>query len=644
MDLVTPPHWFRSSSTTRAPKYWLAWYALPRFRQPGESSRTAELSAVSGQVVRRRDGGWHTASCLTTIDPERFVAWLNEQSREYDGLQCVTHWLTLGATLIRLWERMARREYQIHDTRPPRPSRKNPDKLASPSHGLAVTADPPAILNLWHRDGFRVNLIDLRNYLDKELPDLAKMVGLTVRPWDQEETDLHAAGVECEARVAVVRECVCRMVDEWTRLGMGGWRPSIGGLASSSFRIEAGPRAVFVDKDPLATAVARQCYYGGETRLYRVGKSEGVVYELDVVAAYLWAMGHHPHPVRHLTNLREPTVEQLAANVRLYWCGAIVRLENSPTPHPVRRHGLVRYCQGSYWTALAHPELVTALRDGVVKQVYAATVYRVGRPFHGWAESRWHARRLATERCDKVAAAIHKLLGNSLYGRWVMRTSPWRDLPDQTPRSPYGRWMHVDLDTNKVTERRSIGWCVQEKGEPEEHPDSVPAIGASITSLVRQEMRRLISIAHRRNVYWQCVDAIHVTPDGLNRLAQAGWIDPDRVGCLGIKAIYENVEYNGPYDIRLPAGQKTVGLKHDAIRHGPTLWKQWVGPGLEELLSRGVGDGYSQTLEKWIASVKMPPGEVGPDGCVGDDVLNSGAFPENLDLDIWGDRDERRCP
>lgn len=635
MDNVIKPHWFRPSSTTRVPRLWCFWYALPRFVETSSGHRTAKLACVSGQVCTIRSGKIRTDDALTTIDPEHFHAWLLKWTSRKSTLQAVTYWLTAGASMLGMWDRMRMKEWTVHDPRGPRPSRKDPTKNANPSHGFVVTADPPAILQLWHRSGVRVNWLDIRNYCDKDIHELSFMVGSTLHPWDEGETDLCGAAIACEQRTGVLRDFVYRMVSEWTRHGMGQWRPSLGGLATSSFRVLCPDRTILVDRDCLATKICRESYYGGETRSLHVGRVEGPIYEVDMNAAYAWSMASGRHPVMHQTNMREPSVSQLEGSARLWWVAAVVKIEDSPVAFPVRRHGLVRYCVGSYWTALCGDDLTEALRIGVVKRVLCAAVYSTGKPFGMWVDARWRSRMIARESGDRVAAWFHKSLGNGLYGRWAMRASPWKDRPDVPPRQAFGRWTEIDDDDDTVRQMRAIGWSVQERQEPEEHMDAVPAIAGSVTAKVRKEMRFLLNWIGPTSVHWQCVDCFHINSEGMARVESSGLLDPSMMGKLSQKAVYQWVEYHGPYDLRLPDGHKTAGLARDAIQASPCLWTQWTGPGMDELLGRGGPGGYEQ-VESCFTSRDAGRLATGHgSGEVARDAINSDDLPRNLSFDIW---------
>lgn len=637
MGSVTPSHWFRPSSTTRVPKNWLFWYALPRFTCTDSCTRTAKLACVAGSVCVRRDGGWRVVESINTLDPEKFNKFVLDHSGPKFSLQCVTYWLTLGAQLIGLFDRMANREWGIHDTRRGGVCRTDATKTPRPSHGMVVDSDPPTILSLWHSSGVQAKWLDLRNWIPRSLPEIAVCVGRDWRTWDSTETDLCSLRITCEEAVSIVRDAAQRLIDEWCRLGMGQWRPSIGGLASSSYRVSCPTRSILIDKDPLATKICREAYYGGEVKLFRPGRHDGPIYEIDVNAAYGWAMASQMQPVAHCTNMREPSVAQLESSMRLWWHAAVVRVESDSLLLPVRRKGFVRYPTGSFWTTLCGPELDDAMRAGVIKEVYCAAVYRNGRPFSEWVSQRWEHRKLCRESGDKLTAGFHKNLAVSLYGRWAMKTSPWNDLIGENARLPFMRWTHVDMPTGKVTERRSVGWCVQEKADPEEHSDSLPAIAANVTSHVRKLMRHLRSVAGRQNVLWQCVDCLHVNQEGRDRLDRGSWLDSDRLGMMSVKNVYDWVEYLSQHDARFPGGHKTVGLQRDATPSVGNSWVQWCGPGMAELLTGEGREEYRQWLTEWSPRYINYLEQIGPDGILLDQRYMSDEFPESLRFDIWGD-------
>lgn len=101
-------------------------------------------------------------------------------------------------------------------------------------------------------------------------------------------------------------------------------------------------------------------------------------------------------------------------------------------------------------------------------------------------------------------------------------------------------------------------------------PHSFPAISAFVTAAARQRMDGLREIAGKGNVYYQCVDSLHVNDEGYNALVEAGEVHGQALGKLRWTESYEDIVYYGVNLLRIDGRWKAAGL-----------------PGLSEVLADG---------------------------------------------------------
>lgn len=326
---------------------------------------------------------------------------------------------------------------------------------------------------------------------------------------------------------------------------LGCVQPTIGSWSMNLWRHWHSGKKVCVHADTATSKLERAAYYGGECRVNRVGQYKGEYYALDVNNLYPYIQGAYLMPY-HLPEpqpaIMEGELEHLGNGI-----GAIARVRISSTSQtfPVRTQGRTIFALGDYWTTLAQPELSLAYRLGCVKEVAEYKIYYCTDLFSAWADRLWRLRFASKQGGHKTLAALLKMLGVSLHGRFGKRAVDWRECETAAPK-PWQRWIEQDSKGDWRV-HRAIGDNVTCKWASDDEPfDSFPAVAAFATSAARVYMHELRAIAGERECWYQFTDSLIVTATGRERLLAAGMIDASALGKLKTDSVFSNVNIRGP--------------------------------------------------------------------------------------------------
>lgn len=625
-----PPHWFRGSRSTRIPQSWCFFYARAAVERRESGLEIETLDDVAAVVVNRRGTRWKTTAEIHAASQTDWWQWIADVVLAERSCWCYGYRLAQQLTILGLWRRMERAEYGLRDPRPQRPSRANPLKIAQPRDGLAVLTDPPTILVLWHRSGRQLRLVDSLNVFPLQWDDFAGLVDVEQHQAGEQGSHVGSEIMTSRQRVEVIRRVIQTAAEEWQGRQLGSWRASLSGMAASSYRRTIRRPTILIDDDACSRAICREAYYGGETRAFRTGLIDGPVYEVDLASAYSWAMSARPHPCKLLQVVRRPSVRQLGLLASSTWSAAIVLLDTPERGYSVRRGDEVRQTRGTFWTALCGEELTDALDHDLVQECEVAAVYACQDVFSAWCEMWWSIRQEAERDGNRVLALLGKTIPCAFYGRWAMRSGTWQDRPGHAATVPWGHWHEIHPERGTVAEYRSLGGWVQERCDPVDAADTLPALSASITATVRVRMRQLVDQAGADNVHWQAVDCLWINAEGLRRLKMADCLAEGRRGYMRQHGAYKWVRIFGPHAVETDRDLRIVGLRPEHVRLGPDLFRQRIGPGLGTLL-RGVGpEQYTTACAEYQLAAWNAVGPINEMGTIGLPQLIDNRIPIRL--------------
>lgn len=474
--------------------------------------------------------------------------------------------------------------------------------------------------------GKSVRIVDIQNWLPAPLSELGEWIGLpqllTPTPVASDE----AVRLHCERDVQIMSVAVQQICALVRKRDLGCMRYTASGQAFRHWQHIGSPEAVIPPNHPKECALARAAYYGGRTEVFGTGLVNGPVYIVDCNGMYGAAMLRSMQP-RKLVDYSDRCGDGIPPP-GYPGLGAIAEvLLDSDTSYPVRDgDGTMTYPVGRHWTTLAGAELERALTFGHVQEVRRCAVYQLAPVCHEFVRRWWQWRTEYARAGDTVLSALCKAMPCYLYGRWGQLASAWEPAGNDSFGPPFAVAPHWDAQTKQWHPGRTIAsrseidrahvYRVDHSGLATrtvcrknwrfdlETPTSFPAIAAFTTAQARVIMDDYRAIAGAENVYYQCVDALHVSQEGYDRLLAAGAIDPDRMGALKLKRVADRVEYYGPNCLRVDGVLCAAGLpgRHVVAPDG-TIRAQTV-EGLQSILRRGPDGTVRVTTHDWTPGAK----------------------------------------
>lgn len=375
---------------------------------------------------------------------------------------------------------------------------------------LFVLEDPPVILLCHDRNGRKLVIVDLVNYLRCTADEVASLIDRVAG--DRPVTaSLDADCAQAVARRAETWALVLASLVGWVRdVGRVTFGYSAASQAFLCFRTRFSHYPIIREREDWVKALEVESYHTGRTEIWSNPPPEQIVDHIDVCSFYpsIMLISDFPRAVRECERgwgirpmLIAPYAHEMIARVRL-----------SPSRHeyPVRRSGRTRYTRDAAETVLAGPELVRAIREGAVLEVGDWVRYRIAPIFREWCEWILGQRQRHKLGGSKIWERWAKLLANSLYGKFAERRWTWT--PCQPPPC-IDRWgFHYvrNCKSHLTEEYKCIAGTCWRRGEKEYVPHAFPAISSFVTSYGRVIMDNLVDQIGRENVYYRCVDSLFV--------------------------------------------------------------------------------------------------------------------------------------
>jgi DNA polymerase family B len=232
-------------------------------------------------------------------------------------------------------------------------------------------------------------------------------------------------------------------------------------------------------------------------------------------------------------------------------------------------HSRTIWPTGSFWTVLAGPELTLAVESGHVAAVGRVAIYRMQTVFADFVRFLYDLRKLAKETGNGILNSQCKAMMNTCLGRVAQRKRGWQDQPKDVHCSPWDAWYERDPDTGCLCPWRCVAGLVQKFVDHGEHADSMPAVGAWITSAARVHLWRILEKCGRENVFYYDTDSVFTNSNGKDRLERNGLIGANELGKLRHVATLAELEVRGWKHYVADGVVKCSGLP-DATRIAPS--------------------------------------------------------------------------
>jgi hypothetical protein len=560
-----------------------AWWQPEVQHIAGQYQRLRLGCAIAGRVEGDKWTREKRREFTTATGFWEFVAGRADKKRP---IWCFAHNIGYDLALVELPEKLRSGEFKIFDETK---DNTRVDKLQQKylkTQGFICTDNPPVIISVTHKDGWRIIFIDTFNYWTTSLQKIGEMVGQRKLKMPALEASDKDWLTYCMADVEVLKVAVLGLINWIKDNNLGKFRFTAPSQAMAAFRHRWNKPAVVCHNNVTLRKFERQSYYGGRLECFYLGKLEGVVYELDVTSLYPSVMAANAYPNK-LVDFYHPQCHVRFKPVELgLEHVAEVKLHTlSGFPKRDSRFGTY-YPIGDYWTTLAGPELMRAKQANAIKEIRAWSSYEMSPIFSGFVEWFWAYRAIQTASGNTLNSNLAKLLMNGLYGKFGQLTNAWSERNDLKPTGKYGIYIDDEHADKHGSTFRQIGTHVMQFTGKQEHPFAFPAIAAYVTAYAREWMHTLRKAAGEQNVYYLVTDALFVNQTGYDRLNMGGFIRDNELGFLRVKHKASTAEFTTLHHYKIGEHAVEGSKKKSALRNADGSFTEIQFESFEKILSR----------------------------------------------------------
>lgn len=571
-------------------------------------------------------------------DTGTFWDFVESQAKPKGLLWIFAHNVGFDSRTLGFWTELDRGRFTRTYPRNRKHGSKSGKRQSENATGLLITNDPPTVVEFWTKSGAKVRFIDTLNFWPTSLASIGGWVGLEKLtfpdPWESDETWFRY----CSRDVDILMRAVLKYI-AWVRENqLGIFSVTLPSQAMHGYRHTSPAKSIVIHDELDVQKLEGESYYGGEVyigKIGRVGASLGTsqlnlgdtrpkpdptwtreVHQLDCNSLFPAVMANNLYPRKLVTwGMGETAKRSLVASMGPD-CIAECLIDTGLGNVFTRRAGRSGRFTGLFVANLVGPELARAIQDGIVIAVRRWARYEMADLFSSWVNRWWLQRWTAKLHGDNFASELCKRIMNSLYGKWAQRNHEWEDVPGMFWPERWASWVDLDLTTNEPTHFRSIAGTVQKSITRGFHENAFVAISSFTTSYARERMRTLRDIAGRGNVYYQGVDSLYVSDDGLERLHCANEIDGGKLGLLRHEQSAETADFVGWGLYRFGERWVRTAIGRGAIECTPGEFEQNNFQRLTAAIGSNPIDGVRvETVKKTIAAAS-PVGIVDKNGWV----------------------------
>lgn len=504
--------------------------------------------------------------------------------------------------------------------------------------GLLVTSDPPTIVECWARNGGKIRLVDTLNYFSASLAEIGRWVGLEKLPipdpWDP-DSDWQRY---CIRDTEILTEAVLKYVSWVSENQLGMFALTLPSQAMHGYRHTRAAKSIVIHDNLEAQKLESEAYRGGEVYVGRIGPIHTgpgtgqlalgderpvnpngytrAVHHLDANSLFPAAMASGLYP-RVLLEYHNPPVasKRIVQNVGRD-CIAECLICSDTIPVFTRRAGRSGRFSGLFVATLVGPELAYALSQGIVVAVRRWARYELADLFSDWSNRWWLARWDAKCAGREFDSILCKKIMNSLYGKFAQKAYEWEDAPGVTPPDRWGAWINLDLANREITHYRAIAGTAQRKAHVGYHKDACVAIAAFVTSYAREHMRRLRDVAGNKEVYYQGIDSLYVSDNGLSNLQASGNVSDSELGKMRLVESTNMAEFFGWGLYKFGTRYVRTSIGRGAIECTPGEFEQTNFQRLSAYISQEPADGVEIKQVLKTVQAASPVGIIDKDGWV----------------------------
>lgn len=603
-----------------------------------------QVSATAGRI---EGGQWTRCKSKSANSTTEFFNWLNFARHNGKPLWLLLHGLATAATALGFWKLLESGEFRLNQ----QPQKLNP-KIRSAQikfrqlrlqKGLLIDSDPPSAIVCWHRDGWKLVVLDIRNYCDKRLSDIETLCGLPNARVPSEGAPAANWQLFSEQRAAALTEAVRRLTIWHRREELGRFGFSVAGCALAGFRHRFMRHEIHLPENQNDRDLERRAYYTGRTDALWIGKMSGNVcipaqaaqtqhnllepaprgnfHLVDARSFYGAIMAFCEVPIKEIGRGNDTDELDFPDDIADGTWLANCRVESAVEAFPYRGESFCTYANGNFWTTLCGPELARAANTNSLRCIGEWRRYELAPALQAFALKIWEQREQAGAKGDQFISALCKALLARLHGKFLQRNTRWENVTDVDVPGPWRKWSVGSVGDENYKEYRSIGWDAQLSTPAGDAPHCFPAIAAWVTAWGREWLAGWMRIAGARQVLYVSTDSLIVTDAGRKNLENAGIIWPSGLGSCRVQESSDQIHIRGPNNYTLGSRTCVSGLYLGATQVDGGKWTRTERPRLRSLLASGGPDTIATNDGVQVMPDSTPRGKVELGGWVSPPVF-----------------------
>ena len=537
------------------------------------------------------EAGWSRTEWFRFTDPEDFYTWVESKCKKKTVLWMFAHNAAYDATVTECWRILPERGWDLSN----------------------AVIDAPPFIAYWKRDSASLRMLDTLNYWRVPLKMIGDVIGLPKLDMPSDWKDRRTADRYCKRDIEIIMEALIGWWEWLATARLGGAAPTIASQAMTAYRYRFLKHAIFIDDNVSALQLARDAYHGGRVEVFKVGKTKGPLYLLDVRSQYPSVMRDEEYPTVLRGVYHDIDVSSLSDLLYSYAVVARVEIETDVPAYPFSESSPLLFPVGRFTTSLTSGELIYALEHNHIISASHVVVYQRAPIFREYVEDLIALRFKALERGDPFEEWMLKKLLNSFYGKWGQRGHKSERVGTTTDLS-VKLWSEVDGETGERYRMRQLAGVIERHWSEGESATSHPAIAAHVTGHGRILLWNLITRAGVTNVFYCDTDSLLVNEKGYARLKHL--TELDELGALHLEKVVEVAELRAPKDYQLDAVNRTKGVRTNAVWLDANTVRQEKWLGLRSLMMRGDVSTPVVRLEIKHLSRRYDKGVVASDGRV----------------------------
>jgi hypothetical protein len=313
----------------------------------------------------------------------------------------------------------------------------------------------------------------------------------------------------------------------------------------------------------------------------------GPIFKVDCNSLYPFILYRYPLPYRlrrfsesetspEIFNLQRENIFRIAG----------VSIKSKDNEYPVRLPGGVMFCRGTFQTILSSPEFEKAITGNDLTRIHWFAEYDSKILGESFVERFYKLKTDARNSGEYINEAFHKVILNSLWGKFCQQVNRWEFRNREECRKRWGEWVENDPETKELFKCRGIAGIKQIKISVGDSKSNFNALSVGVNSYARGYIDSIRQLAGVNQTLYQSVDGLILTESGYHNLMVNGKIHQDEIGEFKLEKKADSGEILGRRHYRIGDEVFISGIRNEHIfdlaRKYKCTWKQSLAEFVEQ--------------------------------------------------------------